>query len=184
MVEAVGLSHELDLAVLRQAVAAMRQSGASVAVNVSGRSVVSPSFVQKALAEIVGLPPRRLLVEITETAEIEDLAAAALQIGRLRAAQIGVCLDDFGAGHASFRYVRDLKVDYVKIDGAFVRAAAEGGQGPSIVRAMRDLAESAGARTIAEMVETEADLALMASFGVDYGQGFLLGRPGPILPRT
>ena len=113
MAEAVGLSEELDLAVLQRAIAAMRQTGASVAVNVSGRSIVAPRFIERLLGLIVGLPPWRLLIEITETAEIEDLAAASLQVGRLRAARIGVCLDDFGAGSASFRYVRDLKVDYL-----------------------------------------------------------------------
>jgi EAL domain-containing protein (putative c-di-GMP-specific phosphodiesterase class I)/PAS domain-containing protein len=183
MVETVGLSTDLDLAVLRRAVAVIRQTGASVAVNVSGRSVTSPTFAQKLMAEIVGLPPRRMLIEITETAEIEDMAAAAMQINRLRAAHVGVCLDDFGAGGASFRYVRDLKVDYLKIDGAFVRAAGEGQQGRAFIRAMRDLAASSEARTVAEMIETEADLALMLDLGIDYGQGYLFGRPAPIPAR-
>ncbi|HVZ07601.1 EAL domain-containing protein [Rhodopila sp.] len=180
MVEALGLSPDLDLAVLRRAVRAIRRTGASIAVNVSGRSIVSPTFVQKLLAELVGLPPRRLLVEITETVEIEDMAAAAMQVDRLRAALVAVCLDDFGAGSASFRYVRDLRVDYLKIDGAFVRSASEGQQGRSFVRAMQDMAASSKAETIAEMVETEEDVSLMLELGVQYGQGFLFGRPGPI----
>jgi EAL domain-containing protein (putative c-di-GMP-specific phosphodiesterase class I)/PAS domain-containing protein len=180
LAEAVGLSQELDLAVLRRSLSAMRQTDVAIAVNISGDSIADPAFITRFLEVIEGLPPGKLLIEVTETAEIADLHAASAQFHRLRAAHVGISLDDFGAGGASFRYVRDLQVDFVKIDGAFVRAAGRGEQGLSIVRAMRDLATSAGAETIAEMVETEAEAALMRSIGVGFGQGWLFGRPGPL----
>ena len=184
--EAAGLAEELDLAVLGQALTALRATpGTRVAVNVSGLSIQSRDFQERALALIGGTaaaPGAGLLVELTETAEIGDVGTAAATLDRLRAAGVPVCLDDFGAGSAGFRYLRDFRIDYVKIDGAYVRAAAAGGQARSFVASMRDLAHSVGARVIAEMVETEADAAAMTELGVEFGQGWLFGRPGP-LPR-
>ena len=177
MVEAVGLSVALDRAVLRRALGAIAASGVSVAVNVSGLSIADTGFTDLLIDAASGLPPGRLLVELTETAEIEDLPAAAARIVRLRAAGAPVCLDDFGAGSASFRYLRDLRVDMVKIDGAYVQAAGRSGKGRAFVQSMRELAASTGAETIAEMVETEAEAALMRELGVQYGQGWLFGRP-------
>ncbi len=182
--EAAGLAEELDLAVLGQALAALRATpGTRVAVNVSGLSIQSRDFQERALALIgatAAAPGAGLLVELTETAEIGDVGTAAATLDRLRAAGVPVCLDDFGAGSAGFRYLRDFRIDYVKIDGAYVRAAAAGGQARSFVASMRDLAHSVGARVIAEMVETEADAATMTELGVEFGQGWLFGRPGPL----
>jgi EAL domain-containing protein (putative c-di-GMP-specific phosphodiesterase class I) len=183
LVEAVGLSVELDLAVLRRALGALRQGRERIAVNVSGLSIADPRFEARVLRKLAGIGSGRLLIELTETAEIEDLATVAARVARIRAAGVPICLDDFGAGNASFRYLRDLRVDFVKIDGAYVRAAAGSDQGRAFVRSMRDLAVASGAQTIAELIETEADAALMQDLGVDFGQGWLFGRPGE-LPDT
>jgi EAL domain-containing protein (putative c-di-GMP-specific phosphodiesterase class I)/PAS domain-containing protein len=180
MVEAVGLSVVLDRAVLRRALGAIAESGVSVAVNMSGLSIADPGFAEHLIGAASGVPPGRLLVELTETAEIDDLPAAAARIVRLRAAGAPVCLDDFGAGSASFRYLRDLRIDMVKIDGAYVQAAARSARGRAFVQSMRELATSTGAETIAEMVETEAEAALMLQLGVHYGQGWLFGRPAAL----
>ena len=179
LVEAVGLSLALDRAVLMRALGTIRESRVSVAVNVSGASIADPAFTDQLIAAAAGLPRGQLLIELTETAEIADLPAAAARIARLRDAGVPVCLDDFGAGSASFRYLRDLKVDVVKIDGAYVRAAALSDQGRAFVASMRELASASGAETIAEMVETEAEAALMSELGVRYGQGWLFGKPAP-----
>jgi EAL domain-containing protein (putative c-di-GMP-specific phosphodiesterase class I) len=183
LAEAVGLSETLDLAVLRRTMAALRQSRVVIAVNVSGDSIAQPDFVRQVLVLAAGVGTGRLMIELTETSEIQDLPAAAAQIQLLRAAKLQVCLDDFGAGSASFRYMRDLQCDFVKIDGAYCHAARRTEQGKSIVRAMCDLAASAGAQTIAEMIETEADVDLMREVGVGFGQGWLFGKPGA-LPQT
>ena len=179
LVEAVGLSVVLDRAVLRRALEAIRTTGMSVAVNVSGLSIADAAFVDQLIVAAAGVPAGRLLIELTETAEIADLPAAADRVARLRAAGVPVCLDDFGAGSASFRYLRDLRVDMVKIDGAYVQAAVLSDQGRAFVASMRELATSTGAETIAEMVETETEAALMSKLGVRYGQGWLFGRPAP-----
>ncbi len=183
--EAAGLSEELDLAVLGKVLAALRTApGIRVAVNLSGLSIQSRAFQERALALIGGMaaPGAGLLVELTETAEIGDVGTAAATLERLRAAGVPVCLDDFGAGSAGLRYLRDFRIDYVKIDGTYVRAAAAGGQARGFVASMRDLARSVGARVIAEMIETEAEAAAMTELGVEFGQGWLFGRPGALPP--
>ena len=115
--EALGLAEELDLAVLKQVLAALdRAPGCSIAANISGQSMESEKFRSRLLQLLPSGSYRRLLVELTETAEIEDVATAAATLKRLREQNIGVCLDDFGAGAAAFRYLRDFPVDYLKID--------------------------------------------------------------------
>ena len=152
LAEAVGLSTQLDLAVLKRALEQLNQTDACLAVNISGASLSNPIFSRKLIDLVAGVPSKRLMIELTETAEIQDLPAAAAQIHAIRSVGIPICLDDFGAGNASFRYVRDLKVDFVKIDGAYVRNACQNEQSKAIISAMRDLAYSAGAQIIAEMI--------------------------------
>jgi len=175
--EAVGLSEELDLAVLQEALATLRETeGVRVAVNISGLSVQSPAFRAQLLEMI--RPDCRLIVELTETADITDTASVAATLVAIREAGVPVCIDDFGAGSAAFRYLRDFRVDYVKIDGSYVHAATAGPRERGFVESMRDLAVSVGAAVISEMVETEAQAQLMSSLSVPYAQGYLFGRPG------
>jgi EAL domain-containing protein (putative c-di-GMP-specific phosphodiesterase class I) len=184
--EAVGLSEVMDLAVMEQALMALRSApGVSVAVNLSGLSLQSADFAERmfALLAQIRLPAGpsgkpRLLVELTETAEIDDLATASSTWTRLREQGVGLCLDDFGAGAAGFRYLQQFRVDYVKIDGSFVQAAQQGPRERAIVQSMVELATSAGSKTVAEMIETDEQAALMRELGVDHGQGWLFGRPG------
>ncbi len=117
---------------------------------------------------------------MTETAEIEDEDEAAATLEALRARGVPVCIDDFGAGAAAFRYLRRFRVDHVKIDGAYVRDAAAGERGRAFVAAMVDLSLAAGAEVTAEQVETEAVAEVMRGLGVRYGQGWLFGRPGEL----
>ncbi len=126
---------------------------------------------------------RRLLVELTETAEIEDVATAATTLKRLREQNIGICLDDFGAGAAAFRYLRDFPVDYLKIDAAYVQGALRGERERNVVTSMLELARSVGAETIAEGIETRELARLMEQLGCTFGQGWLFGKAAP-LPGT
>lgn len=186
--EAVGLAEVMDLAVLEQALMALRGTpGVSVAVNLSGLSLQSADFAGRMFAlleqmrtAIAGADKPRLLVELTETAEIDDLATASATMAKLRAMGIGLCLDDFGAGAAAFRYLQEFRVDYVKIDGSFVQAAGQGPRERAIVQSMVELANAAGAKTVAEMIETDEQAALMRGLGVDQGQGWLFGKPGAL----
>ena len=177
--EAVGLSEELDLAVLDLALEALQAAPeACVAANMSGLSVQSEAFHALVQTRLASVPTGRLMVELTESAEIEHVAAAAAMLASLRARGVPVCLDDFGAGAAAFRYLRDFKVDYVKLDGAYVNAAGDSASDRSLVRSMIDVAHAVDAKVIAEAIESEATLKLMQGMGVDYAQGWLLGRPG------
>jgi EAL domain-containing protein (putative c-di-GMP-specific phosphodiesterase class I) len=186
--EAVGLAEELDFAVLDLALAALhRTPGTAVAMNVSGLSMQSAAFRTRMLDRIAtetwlprpgGKP--RLIVELTETAEIDDIAGAAGTIRQLRAAGVPVCIDDFGSGNAAFRYLRDFAVDFVKIDGSYVQAALNSAQERLFIGSMAQLARSVGARVVAEMIETDAQAKLMAELQVEYGQGWLFGRPGKL----
>jgi EAL domain-containing protein (putative c-di-GMP-specific phosphodiesterase class I) len=179
--ETLGLSEDLDLAVLQQVLAVLaREPDCSIAANISGMSMQSVVFRKRLLALLPSGSYRRLLIELTETAEIQDMAAAAATLDRLRSCNIGLCLDDFGAGAAAFRYLRDFPMDYVKIDGAYVQAALHSKRERDLVTSMIVAAHSAGAQAIAEMIETKEQANLMQELGSTFGQGWLLGRPGPL----
>ncbi len=176
--EAVGLAEELDLAVLTEVLARLAAApDAALAANISGLSLQSARFRAKLLAMLRPHGGGALLIEFTETAEIEDMDGAAETVRQLRAAGVPVCIDDFGAGGAAFRYLRELRADYVKLDGAFVQRAENSERDRGIVHAMIEAARAVGASTIAEMIETEGQARLMRELGVEYGQGWLFGRP-------
>ncbi|HTW69004.1 MAG TPA: EAL domain-containing protein [Acetobacteraceae bacterium] len=179
--EALGFAEELDMAVLEQVIRLLdRVQGCSIATNISGLSVQSEP-ARRQLRKLLPLGSyRRLLIELTETAEIQDIATAAATLEQFRAQRISVCLDDFGAGAAAFRYIRDLPVDYLKIDGAFVQGAGRGKRGRDLVRSMLELGRSVGAQAIAEGVETTAQARLMEELGCAYGQGWLFGKAAPL----
>ncbi len=184
--EALGLSENLDWAVLETALAALDSNrDVCVAVNMSGLSIQNPAYRDRLLNRIQETPaisaingPTRLMIELTETAEIDDLAAAAAIMEQLRSAGVPICLDDFGAGVAVFRYLRAFDVDHVKLDGDYVRASCRSRRDKALVASMVELASVAGASVVAEMIETEAQAALMLEMGVKFGQGWLFGRPG------
>ncbi len=180
LAEAVGLTEELDWAVMSAVCeAAGAAGGTRVACNLSGLSLQSPKFREdmKELLENTPGMAERLVVEITETAEIEQEDEAVRMIELLREHKIPVCLDDFGAGAAAFRYLRAFKVDYVKVDGIYVANALQSERDRGFIAAMVDLARTVGAQVVAERIETEEEAALMLELGVRYGQGYLFGKP-------
>lgn len=183
LAETVGLSETLDWAVVETACEAARAaSGARIACNLSGLSLQAPAFRDRLCAMLDAAPDlaARLLVEITETAEIEDEHEAGRTVEALRARGLPICIDDFGAGAAAFRYLRAFRVDFVKVDGVYVANAVESERDRGFIAAMVDLARTVGARVVAERIETEAQAALMQRLGVTFGQGYLFGRPGAL----
>ena len=171
---------ELDWAVVTAVCeAAGAAGGTRVACNLSGLSLQSPQFreeMRKLLEKRPGMADR-LVVEITETAEIEQEDEAIQMIELLREHNIPVCLDDFGAGAAAFRYLRAFKVDYGKVDGIYVANALQSERDRGFIAAMVDLARTVGAQVVAERIETDAEAARMLELGVRYGQGYRFGRP-------
>jgi EAL domain-containing protein (putative c-di-GMP-specific phosphodiesterase class I)/GGDEF domain-containing protein len=182
--EDTGLISDLDIAVCRKVIsriisASERGSVIPVAVNISGHSIGSTEFV-KELRKLLAENPEvhgSILFEITETARISDLEKANNTIRALRADGFHVCLDDFGSGEAAFEYLRELDVDFVKIDGKYVKDAATSDKDKAFLVAMSGLCRDLGIATIAEFIEDETTLEFLKECGVAYGQGYLFHKP-------
>jgi diguanylate cyclase (GGDEF)-like protein/PAS domain S-box-containing protein len=149
------------------------------AINLSGASINDDSFLDFVLAEFVraGLPHELVCFEITETTAVTSLSKAAEFIAALRGLGCRFALDDFGAGVSSFSYLKHLPVDYVKIDGSFVRDMAQDPVDRAMVQAIHSIGHVMGKQTIAESVETVEILDLLRVIGVDYAQGYGIARP-------
>lgn len=183
--ERYGLIGEIDRWVIRRALRLLREDpgGSRVyAVNVSGASVGDRTllnFVQDAVRH-AGVDPARLIFELTETAAVADLDAALRFAEGVRAIGCAAALDDFGSGFGSFSYLRYLPIDYLKIDGAFVRHLPGSTNDRLLVKAIIDVAHGLGKHTIAEHVGSSEALALLRELGADHAQGFALGEPAPV----
>lgn len=191
--EEVGLIPDLDFAVCELAARHLNRSDMAqplkLAVNLSGHSITNATFVARLLRLLTANRSLggRLLFEITESARITDLAGVNQVIAGLRRLNHEVCLDDFGAGAASFQYLSALDVDYVKIDGKYVREAGESRRNAVMLKAIATLCADLNIKTVAEMVETAEQVKLMTDLGVGYAQGHYFGRPvilNEIDPRT
>ena len=126
------------------------------------------------------MPGEKICFEITETAAINNFGAAQRFIAELRNRGCRFALDDFGSGVSSFGYLKHLPVDYIKIDGMFVRMLKDSDTDCVIVRSINEVAHSLGLLSIAEFVEDEETLAILADLGVDYAQGHAIGYPEPL----
>lgn len=166
-----------DLAPRLQAIPGLRLS-----VNVSAQSLNDPNFIHFFLDLIERSPlhPSALALEITETSLINNLASANAVIEQARNAGCAIALDDFGSGLCSFSYLRNFKVDFIKIEGTFVRNIVHKPVDLSIVKAINNIAHELQARTVAEFVENERILEKVCELGIDLAQGYGLGRPVPI----
>ena len=154
----------------------------SVAVNVSTVQLYNPDFV-KELHQILlesRLPPRRLEIEITETALVRDFNRALATLRQIKALGIGIAMDDFGTGYSSLSNLRAFPFDKIKIDGSFIKSVNSNEQAATIVRAVLGLGRGLGLPVLAEGVETEAELQFLQNELCDQVQGYLLGRPAAI----
>ena len=129
------------------------------------------------IAQGAGLQPDRLQLEVTETAQLADFGRARANLDALRAAGVRVLLDDFGAGHASISYLREMPFDGIKLDGSLVASVTESVRAQRLLKGVLDLCASLRLPCIAEHIETEEQRALLCQLGCRDGQGFLLGRP-------
>lgn len=156
--------------------------GLSVSINLSANSLGEPFLLPFLHAELSNsvLPASRIRLEITETALINNMAAANRLVADMRKAGCTMALDDFGAGLSSFAYLKQFPVDYLKIDGSFIRHLAASAVDREIVSSINDIGHRLGIRTVAESVEDEATLDVLREIGVDYAQGYAIGRPMPL----
>ncbi len=152
------------------------------AINLSGASLSDERFRQtlRATLEQLRLPPGVLCFEITETAAVANLSKVVHFIGEVKALGCLFALDDFGSGLSSFAYLKNLPVDFLKIDGAFVKDIADDPMDLAMVQAINAIGHVMGLKTIAEYVSSEAILQRLQDIGVDYGQGYHLGMPRPL----
>jgi len=182
--EHVGLMSQVDVWVVRATVKLLRQEAEAgrdtcFAMNVSASGLMDPRVleaIEQALAE-TGVDPSRLVIEITETAAIADIAIAREFIRVLRSLGCRFSLDDFGTGAASFYYLKQLKVDYLKIDGSLIKSLLNVEGDGYFVRAIVEMCKGLGILTVAEYVENEALMTLVQKAGVDFAQGYFVGHP-------
>ncbi len=153
----------------------------SFGMNLSGKDLGDAElldFIKRKIRE-TGAEPEMLVFEITETAAIGDLEKAIRFVKSLKETGCRFSLDDFGVGFTSFTYLKEMPVDYIKIDGSFIRKLDENPDDQVLVKAMTEMARGLRIKTIAEFVENEKTLSILSSFGVDYAQGYLIGKPSP-----
>jgi diguanylate cyclase (GGDEF)-like protein len=151
-------------------------------INLSGQTLGNESFLDFILERLehYQIPGERIFLEITETAMVVNLPRAQRLISALRHRGIRFELDDFGSGFASFSYIKNLAVDFVKIDGIFVKDIVDDEIDREMVRAINHIGKVLGKQTIAEFAENEAILAELRNTGVDYAQGSGIDKPSPL----
>lgn len=189
-VERYNLSVRLDGWVVATALEWLRRHPAHLqrlhlcAINLSGLSLADEGFLGLVVRRFqeTGVPPSKICFEITETAAITHLSSAMAFIKAVKALGCRFALDDFGSGLSSFAYLKFLPVDFLKISGVFTRDILSDGLDLAIVKSISEVGRAIGTKTVAEWVESEAVLARLTrpDLGIDYVQGFSIGRPQPL----
>ncbi len=188
--ERYNLSSRIDQSIVRLLIRTLHtysqlfDDGRTYWVNLSGRSVGDARFLEFLESEIkaANLPPGGLNFEITETEVIRNISDAARIMRRLKVLGCQFALDDFGTGLSSFGYLKTLPVDYIKIDGMFVRDIAVDAVDRAFVKSIIEIANLMSIETVAEFVESQEICSIVADLGADYGQGFALGTVEQLLP--
>jgi len=182
--ERFGLMHSIDRWVINNAIKLLgnqlkNDRIINISINLSAKSLEDPTmydYIADAL-ETNSVDPRLVMFEITETVAIANMTSALDLLNRLRSIGCKTALDDFGVGYSSFAYLKDLPVDYVKIDGSFVRNMSKDVLQLTMVRSMNDIAHALGKLTVAEYVDSEETFLRLKELGVDFVQGFHTGKP-------
>ncbi|OGI44162.1 MAG: hypothetical protein A2V92_04790 [Candidatus Muproteobacteria bacterium RBG_16_65_31] len=189
--ERYNLISQIDRWVVRHTLSALKQvlppkptrrPGVACNINLSGASIGEASFLDELRAELeaAALPPGAVCFEITETAAVSNLEQATKLIRMLKSLGCTMALDDFGTGLCSFAYLRDMQVDFLKIGGQFVKEIARDPTARAAVRAINTVGHTLHMRTVAEHVSSRKILEHVREIGVDYAQGFILGKPMPM----
>lgn len=184
--EAMGLIHQIDFWVVSRAFDLMRTlpTDIAIAINLSGNIFLDQnlySLVEGKLAE-TGIDPSRIVFEITETSAISNFEQTKKMVVRLRELGCRFALDDFGAGFNSYSYLKHFPVDILKIDGGFITDLDNDPVDQLLVKSMIDIAHSLGKQIVAEFVERQSTMQLLQEYGVDFVQGYLVGKPQTKLP--
>jgi EAL domain-containing protein (putative c-di-GMP-specific phosphodiesterase class I) len=182
-----GLAHAIDRWVVRKAIillheTAMAGQDVSLEVNLSPEAVHDPDLPAMVEQELAGTPidPSRLVLEVTGATAADHLEATRALAKRLRALGCRFALDDFRSNFGSFRLLRDLPLDYLKLDGELVGSLSESRTSQLIVKALVDVAAGTGMKTVGVFVSDDPTIAALRELGVDYAQGYAVGRPRPV----
>ena len=151
-------------------------------INLSGHSLTDNEFLSYVLEQLENssVPPSKICFELTETATITNLISATELMNELRSRGCRFALDDFGTGLSSFEYLKNLPVDFIKIDGQFIRNIVTDSIDYTMVRSINDIAKAMSKKTIAEFVDSEAALVTLQEIGIDYAQGHIIAEPRPL----
>ncbi len=171
----IGLGHRLELLALERAAEHLDRIGGYVAMNVSPATLLTPEFS----ALLAGLPLPRVLLELSEHDAVQDYEALAAVLDPLRARGLRLAIDDVGAGFSSLRHIVVTAPDVIKIDRSVVTGLGTDPVLTTLVRSLVTFGHGCGATVVAEGVETAADAVALHAAGVDLGQGWFFGRPGP-----
>lgn len=148
-------------------------------INISAESLATDSLIDYIVDKFRAyeISPDKICIEVTETAAVKNLEQANDNLGRLKRLGCRIALDDFGTGMSSFNYLKQLDIDYLKIDGAFIRNIRNNPVDFAMVSAIKDVGKVMGIQTIAEFVEDEETLSILGLIGIDYAQGYGIGKP-------
>ncbi len=182
--ERIGLIHRIDLWVIEQAIDFLASLSAtlentSLAINLSSVAFQDESLLPtiKEKLEITWVDPKRVIFEITETVAVNTIDQTQNLIAKIRALGCKFALDDFGAGFCSYNYLKSFSVEYIKIDGQFIRNLIDNEMDQVLVKSMVDVANKLGKKTIAEFVDNPETVKKLIELGVDFGQGYYFGKP-------
>jgi EAL domain-containing protein (putative c-di-GMP-specific phosphodiesterase class I) len=179
--ERFGLVGQIDRYMISRGIG-LAAGGRPVEINLSGQSIGDRAVTREIERElrVTGADPSLIVFEITESSAVQDMQAAREFSERIERLGCGCALDDFGTGYGALTYQRQLAVQFLKIDISFVRNMARNADDQRVVKSIVGLAREYGQATIAEGVEDEETLELLREYGVDFAQGFHIGRPAPL----
>jgi len=185
--EELGLIGKIDRWVIKTAIkkqAQLQQNNnfCKLAINLSGWSMNDGSIFEDIAAQLLlhKVNPKQIIFEITETSAVSNFLAAQNLIKNIKSLGCAIALDDFGVGFSSFYYLKHLPVDYVKIDGSFVKHVDKNKDDKIFVKALTEVSQTLGKQVVAEFVENEAILQVLRDFGIEYAQGYHIGKPAPL----
>jgi diguanylate cyclase (GGDEF)-like protein/PAS domain S-box-containing protein len=188
--EQLGLIDEIDQLVMKKAIKALggfvkEGLDLSLSVNLSGKAMDNPeiSVLIQSLLKEYEVEPSRLIIEVTETAAVSDIVGAERLMHEIKDLGCRFALDDFGVGFSSFFYLKQLPVDYVKLDGMFIRQLPYSAEDQVFVKALNEMAHGLRKQTVAEFVESQEILDMLIKYDVDYAQGYFIGKPMPDILR-
>lgn len=186
--ERVGLIHEVDTWVFKTLLSTLSNEGLidsdlKFAVNISAPSLQDRYFAQKIydITEQQNIAPQQLIIELTETAYIDNLDQVLSNLRYLHTKGFAIALDDFGVGFSSFSYLKQLPLDYVKLDGSYVQNLPDNIENQAFIESVVIMTKAFGMQTIAEYVEDQATTDILKEIDVDYVQGYYFGKPKPEL---